>query len=351
MKDSAGFLLMKFGPVSLEKAQGKILGHNVTGPDGRRIFRKGHPLQAEDIERLRELGRETVYVAELEADDVGENTAAERIAEKLFDHRRFRLSGPSTGRANVYTTALGILRVEVDRLHEINRNEGITLATLRHNSPVSEGKMAATLKVLPYALPESMVRKAEALARENGPLLRLDPLEPRQVSLILSGSPSARERIVRSFEKALSERLEQLGASISTVDFVVLDQEQDEAALAEMIESRIEGGAELVVLAGETAIMDRYDIAPRAVERAGGTVICFGAPVDPGNLLMLARLGETPVLGAPGCARSPKDNIIDLVLPRLLVGDRLERDDIITMAHGGLLEDVPERPSPRSRLT
>lgn len=342
---------MKFGPVSLDQAQGKILGHNVMGPDGRRLFRKGHALDAEDIERLRELGRQTVYVAELEADDVDENTAAERIADKLFDHRYFRLSGPSTGRANVYTTELGVLRVEVDRLLEINRNEGITLATLRHNSAVTEGKIAATLKVLPYAIPKAMVRKAEALARENGPMLKLDPLAPRQVSLILSGSPSARERIVRSFENALSQRLENLGASIDTVDFVVLDQEEDEAALAEMIDRRIEGGAELVILAGETAIMDRYDIAPRAVERAGGTVVCFGAPVDPGNLLMLGRLGDTPVLGAPGCARSPKDNIIDLVLPRLLVGDRLERDDIISMAHGGLLEDVPERPSPRSRLT
>lgn len=342
---------MKFGPVSLDKAQGKILGHNITGPDGRRLFRKGHALEAKDIGRLRELGRETVYVAELEPGDVDEDTAAERIAGKLFDHRYFRLSGPSTGRANVYTTELGVLRVEVERLLKINRYEGITVATLRHNSPVSEGKMAATLKVLPYAVPESMVQTAEALARENGPLLRLDPLTPRQVSLILSGSPSARERIVRSFENALSKRLEQLGASIDTVDFVVLDQEEDEAALADMIEQRVQSGAQLVILAGETAIMDRFDIAPRAVERAGGTVVCYGAPVDPGNLLMLARLGETPVLGAPGCARSPKDNIIDLVLPRLLVGDRLERDDIITLAHGGLLEDVPERPSPRSRLT
>lgn len=341
---------MKFGPVSLDEAHGKILGHNVTGPDGRRIFRKGRPLEPEDIERLKELGRQTVYVAELEPGDVGENSAAKRIAEKLFD-RHFRLSGPSTGRANVYTTTLGVLRVEVERLFEINRCEGITLATLRNNSPVIEAKIAATLKILPYAVPESMVKTAELLARENGPLLRLDRLVQRHVSLILSGSPSARERIVRSFESALSQRLEQLGSGIDTVDFVVLDQEEDEAALAAMIDKRVEGGAQLVILAGETAIMDRYDIAPRAVERAGGGVISFGAPVDPGNLLMLAHLGETPILGAPGCARSPKDNIIDLVLPRLLVGDRLERDDVITLAHGGLLEDVPERPSPRSRLT
>jgi molybdenum cofactor cytidylyltransferase len=97
--------------------------------------------------------------------------------------------------------------------------------------------------------------------------------------------------------------------------------------------------------------MDRYDMAPRAVERAGGQVICFGAPVDPGNLLMLAQFDRVPIMGAPGCARSPKDNIVDLVLPRLLVGDRLSQADVVAWGHGGLMEDVPERPMPRSRLT
>lgn len=340
---------MKFGPVPLAEASGKILGHNIAGPDGRRIFRKGKPLQREDIDRLRELGRKTVYVAELEQGDVDEDTAAQRIAEKLYDEH-FRLSGPSTGRANVYTTAQGIIRVNVERLMAINRCDGVTLATLRNNSAVIEGKIAATLKILPYAIPQSTLHSAVKLAALDSPLLRVDVLKPRRVSLILSGSPLAQDRIVRSFESALAKRLSTLGSAIDTVDFVSLDEEEDEANLAKVISQRIQGGAELVILAGETAIMDRHDIAPRAVERAGGTVICFGAPVDPGNLLMLANLADVPVMGAPGCARSPKDNIVDLLLPRLLVGDRLNKDDVIALAHGGLLEDVPERPSPRSRL-
>jgi molybdenum cofactor cytidylyltransferase len=110
-------------------------------------------------------------------------------------------------------------------------------------------------------------------------------------------------------------------------------------------------GLELIVLAGETAIMDRHDLLPRAVERAGGSVECVGAPVDPGHLLMLAYLDETPVVGAPGCARSRKTNIVDWVLPRLLAGERLTRPDIIALGHGGLLEDVPERPTRRDDLT
>lgn len=341
---------MKFGPVPLNEAVGKILGHNVTGPDGRRAFRKGSPLQPADIDRLRELGRQTVYVAELESDDVVEDTAAHDIARNLVDDN-FRLSGPSTGRVNIYTLAQGIVRIDVQRLLEINRCDGVTLATVRHNSAVAEGKMVGTLKILPYALPINTVRTATELAARHGPLIRMDLLRRRRVSLILSGSLLSQERIVKSFDSALQQRLSALGSAIDTIDFIPLDEEEDEARLAQMIARRVREGAELIIMAGETAIMDRHDIAPRAVERAGGQVIGFGAPVDPGNLLMLAEVNRVPVMGAPGCARSPKDNIVDLVLPRLLVGDRLERDDIIAFAHGGLLEDVPERPSPRSRLT
>lgn len=341
---------MKFGPVPLDEAHGKVLGHNVTGPDGRRIFRKGKALENDDVELLKALGRKTVYVAELAADDIDENSAALRIAQELYD-ANFRLSGPSTGRVNIYTLEQGIVRVDVNRLFEINQCDGVTLATLRHNTPVVAGKVAGTLKVLPYALPLHTVRSAEQIVGRGGALLRMDRLQPRRVTLILSGSPLAQDRIMKSFESALEQRLSALGSAIHSVDFIPLDEEEDEAQLGETISRRIQEGTDLIIMAGETAIMDRHDIAPRAVERAGGRVISFGAPVDPGNLLMLAEVEQVPIMGAPGCARSPKDNIVDLILPRLLVGDRLDRSDIIALAHGGLLEDVPERPSPRSRLS
>ena len=153
------------------------------------------------------------------------------------------------------------------------------------------------------------------------------------------------------FRNALAPRLNALGAAIGDVDFTSLDDEAGEERLAETIAQQLDDGADLLILAGETAIMDRHDVAPRAVERAGGEVECFGAPVDPGNLLLLAYRGGKPIVGAPGCARSPKANIVDLVLPRLLAGDRLTRDDVAEFGYGGLLEDVPERPLPRSWIT
>lgn len=339
---------MKFGPVPLEEAEGKVLGHNVTGADGRRALRKGRSLTAKDVETLRRLGHDRVYVAELEAGDIDEDTAAGRVAEAVMGNG-LRLSGPSTGRANLYTTVRGVVRVDVERLEQINSCQGVTIATLPANTAVGEGKAVATIKILPYALPQATVERAVEIA-DNGPTLTVDAFPAHRVALILSGSPAARERIERSFANALRPRLEALGATLDAVEFVPLEEADGESRLAAAIEKHAAGGAGMIILAGETAIMDRHDIAPRAVERAGGNVVCFGAPVDPGNLLMLAYHGQTPIVGAPGCARSPKDNIVDLVLPRLLVGDRLGRADVVAFGHGGLLEDVPERPSPRSRL-
>jgi len=169
--------------------------------------------------------------------------------------------------------------------------------------------------------------------------------------LILSGAEAAQERVVSSFRDSLRPRLEALGSEIGPVDFIPLEDEEGVAALAEAIERQVEDGVDLILLAGDTAIMDRNDLAPLALERAGGEVECFGAPVDPGNLLMVGRCGDVPVVGAPGCARSSKGNIVDQVLPRVLVGDRLTAEEVASWGHGGLLEDVPERPLPRSWVT
>ena len=340
---------MKFGPIPVEQAAGKILGHNIAGANGRRLFRKGHTITANDLPTLHTTGRSMVYVAELEAGDVDENTAASRIAAAVTGASLYP-SRAATGRVNLKADVLGVLRVDAKRLRQLNSQLGITLATLPNHTAVPAGKMVGTVKIIPYAVPETAVAAVEQLAGER-PLLQVDPLEAKSVAVILSGSPSAAERVQRSFDPPLRARLEMLGATLDCLIFVPLEDAADEETMADTIQQQeAASGADLIILAGETAIMDRYDIAPRAVERAGGKITCFGAPVDPGNLLMLAYLGDVPILGAPGCVRSPKRNIVDEVLPRLLVGDHLTQADIIELGHGGLLEDVPERPYPRSKL-
>lgn len=309
-------------------------------------MRKGRQLTPEDLELLSEIGRSTVYVAELTPDDIDEDTAADRIARAVSGDGA-RPTGSHVGRVNLVAEQRSVLRVDAPRLDRINEHEGISLATLPSHAVVQPRKIAATIKVIPFALPEEVVCSAEAIAAEDGPVVQLYPLQQRKAALILSSSPYARERVIGDFEPTMRERFEALGSELRSVDFVPLEEEIGEIALAKMIQQRAAGGAEIIILAGETAIMDRYDITPRAVERCGGEVIAYGAPVDPGNLLMLAYLDEVPILGAPGCVRSPKTNVIDWVLPPLLAGDRLSRRDIIQLGHGGLLEDIRKRPVPR----
>lgn len=340
---------MNFLSVPIDEAEGHILGHNVTGENGRRALRKGRALSAADIATLRDLGRDSIYIARLDPADVDENEAALRIATAVCG-AGVRLSKPATGRVNIFAEELGVVRVDTERLFALNSLSGVTLATMLSHTPARVGKMVATLKIIPYALDEAIVQQAETTNLGHTPTIWMNPLSPKRVSLILSGSEMARDRIVDSFQNALGPRLEALAATIERIGFVPLDDETGEIQLAEMLREHVADGIDLVILAGETAIMDRYDIAPRAVERAGGEVVCFGAPVDPGNLLLLAYHGQTPIVGAPGCSRSPKDNIVDLVLPRLLAGDHMTQADIIGLGHGGLLEDVPERPLPRSQI-
>ena len=246
--------------------------------------------------------------------DVGEDEAARRVAQAAMGPG-LKLVGPASGRANLVATTLGVLRVDPSRLLRLNDVEGLAVATLAGDRPARDGQVVATVKVLPFALPEEVVRRGEAAAGEGGPLLAVTPLVDRAVVLLLCGSPSSRERVARDFEPPLRARMAALGSKVRSLEFVPLEDEKGEMALAEALRRQVDAGAQLLLLAGETAIVDRHDIAPRAIERAGGEVVAFGAPVDPGQLLLLAYFGAVPLVAAPGCARSAKENVLDLVLP------------------------------------
>jgi molybdenum cofactor cytidylyltransferase len=333
---------MKFGPVPILEAEGKILAHHISGQNGVHTFHKGKPLNASDIASLRDYGKKMVLVAELEPGDVDEDTAARRLALAVCG-RNLIPGKPNVGRVNLKSECLGILHVDVERLGLLNEIEGISLATLHSHAVARPRQTVATVKIIPFAVPESSVGIAEMIGAEQETLVYLTPLQPKSVALVLCGSSSARQRVIDAFESPLRTRVEALESNIASLDYMS-DEEDDlgKYSLMDSINRAVEKGAELILLAGETAIMDQRDIAPRAIERLGGKVVCFGAPVDPGNLMMIAYLGEVPVLGAPGCARRLKPNVIDWVLPRLLTGEHLTRADILELGHGGLLGGLPE---------
>lgn len=328
---------MRFNPVPIKHAEGKILGHNIAGLDGARAVKKGKQITSEDINVLSKTGRTHVYVAELDPDDITENTAAQEVAAAVIGSG-LNVTSPIVGRVNLQASSRGVVRIDIEKLNCINQYEEIAISTLYTNTAVQARQYVAKIKIIPFAISRSIIATIEELVSKTGPMIHLDKFVPRSVSLILTGSTSTRPRLLQMFENPIRSRIEALGSIINAVEFVTIGEDVNETALVETLHRQINAGSELILLAEDTAIMDHQDIAPRAVENTGGKVVSVGAPVDPGNLLMIAYIGNIPVVGLPSCARSTKANVIDLILPRLIAGENLSRSYISSLGHGGLLK-------------
>ena len=333
---------MQFGEMPLDEARGAILAHKLYDEAGKLILNKGHRLDAADLARLRQLGRERVIVAKLGPADLHEDAAAARIGAAVAG-AHVRLRAPGVGRANLSAAQRGVLHVNVPALEIINNiYDGITIATLRQYSLVKAGEMLALVKVVPFAVPAARVVDVERSAAAGASVLQVRPLQAKRVALIVSGTESTRDRLLRSFQAPVRRRIEAWGSELLDPVFTRHTADSIAAAL------RDQAAADVIIVASVSAIIDRDDIVPTALRRAGGSVTLHGLPVDPGTLLMLGYLGERPVVGAPGCIKSPKTNVIDWILPRLLSGERLTRANLVSLGHGGLLKDIAERPMPRS---
>ena len=334
---------MKFGPISTKACDGAILAHALHLPDGR--IRKGTRLTRADLDRIEAAGIAEIVVARLEGGDLDEDAAADRLAAALMPPG-LRLSAAATGRVNIYAVGRGIVRFDRDRLKQVNRiDEGITLACVQHNQLVEDGDMIATLKIIPYAVSEAAV---EAVETQGGgtPVLGFYPLATRPFALIQTRMAGIKPALLTNTEKVTKLRLNQLGCAL--VDSRVVAHEPQ--AVTAAIEAARAHGAEAILICGASAISDRRDVVPTAVEAAGGQVDRLGLPADPGNLLMAATLDGMPVIGMPGCARSPRLNGFDWVLHLLLAGLPLDDDEIADMAIGGLLMEIASRPLPRKMV-
>jgi molybdenum cofactor cytidylyltransferase len=336
---------MKFGPVPLAEAEGKLLAHNIPSMDGRKLFGKSHLLTAADVATLQEMGLISIVAAELEADDLSEDDAARRVGIALAGSG-VRVTAPGVGRANLAAEGRGVLNIDVSTLHRLNQvDEGITVATLRRYSVVQARQLLALVKIIPFAMPSKQVEAVEQVAAEAGRVITLTPLQTQSVALIVSGPEHMREKLLTEFTDPVRTRIESLGSQLDSVSYVP----HQPAAIGAAIHEQHAAKRGLIILAGISAIIDRADVTPTGLVQAGGEVEHFGAPVDPGSLLMLGYLDGTPVLGAPGCIKSLKVNIIDWIVPRLLTGEHLTGRDIMAMGHGGLLDDIEDRPMPRHR--
>lgn len=327
---------MRLETLPLELAAGHILCHNLADERGRKAFQKGRVVRPDDLPRLRELGHQALRVAVLAPDDIHEDEAAARLAAAVAGPG-VEATAPHTGRVNLRAVHAGPLEVDAAALLAINELDGLAVATLPDHSLARPGRALATIKIIPFAVPAADLCRAEAAGRAAGGVLRVRPLCVRAVGVILVSSPAARLRVERGVYPAVEARVLELGGQVLGPRTVPPDEGAVAAAVGELCAQ----GAELIVVAGETSVVDLDDVTPRAVRLAGGRIEQYGAPVEPGNLLLLAYLdgpaAPLPVLGAPGCVRSRDLNVVDLLLPRLMAGETLRRRDIVALGHGGFL--------------
>ena len=332
---------MKFGAVAPKEAIGATAVHTIR--QGALILKKGTLIGAAEAAALEAAGIDEIVVARLEAGDVSEDVAAAEIAEAIAGEG-VHVDRAFTGRANLFARGAGILVVDKDPVDRLNRvDEAITVATLPAHKPVVAGEMIATVKIIPFAV--GIAARDAALAAVKRPVVRIAPYRVRKVGVVSTVLPGLSAKVIDKTLKITAERLAPAGAAIIAERRVP----HEPLALSRALEDVLRQGAELVVVFGASAIADRRDVIPSALEAIGGRIEHFGMPVDPGNLLLIGAAGARPVLGAPGCARSPKENGFDWVLMRLLAGLPVPREDITGMGVGGLLMEIVTRPQPREK--
>jgi len=312
--------------VATTDALGGIARHHISDQHGRRLISKGRIIQAADVAALLAASITQVAVVRLAADDVDEHTAAAYVATQGAGAGT-SAQAPHHGRADIVAQHAGVVVVDESRLAAWHQRSGITMATLRSYVAVQAQQRIATVKVLPFAVPGHLLSDAP------GAVVAVHPFRVRHVGvLVVASSAQVSQRMHQSHLPALLERLQVLGATPTIVDVAFA-----EAEIAAQVQ-RLAPQCQLLVSVSETSIMDEDDVIPRALRTAGGEVTCYGAPVEPGNLLLLGRVAGVPFVGAPGCVRSPHRNVVDLVLPRIMAGFVPTAAEIYALGHGGLLE-------------
>lgn len=325
---------MIFGEFRIEQSEGLTLAHTIAL--GQRTLRKGRVLDGADIAALRQAGVETVLGARLDSEDISEDAAAGAVAALLVGAGTVTRQ-PYTGRCNLHAVERGLVLVDAEGIARINRlDEAITVATLPPFTMARKGQVIATVKIMPFAVARGLIE----CCRQQMPVapLSVAPLQPHRAALILSDLPGMKEKMLRNTATVTRNRLQLLGSRLS----LEMRCAHRTGELASALRQTLAAGCDLVLICGATISKDRADVVPAAIVAAGGVIVHFGMPVEPGNMLLLARVGDVPVIILPGCARSSRLNGLDWVLHRLLAMLPVTREDMMGMGVGGLIRSAPD---------
>ncbi|MDP2605355.1 MAG: molybdopterin-binding protein [Deltaproteobacteria bacterium] len=319
--------------IPVEEAVGLPLAHDITeivpgkykGP----AFRRGHIIRPEDVSKLLDVGKANIYVMNLEKDELHEEDAARRLA-KAAAGRNLKLTDPSEGRINLVAEIPGLLKIDADLLYIFNSLGDLMLATLPGNRYVKEGTVVAGTRTIPVVVKEALIQKAEGLCKEK-PIVTLLPMPSKRVHLVVTGSEVFTGRIKDGFEPVVSRKVGEMGSHLESVKLAPDDPD----VIAGHIKNAQQAGAEIILVSGGMSV-DPDDKTPEGIRRSGAKIESHGFPVLPGSMFVMAYFHDTPVLGLSGCVLHDSFTAFDLLLPRLLAGEKITRADIMAMGHGGL---------------
>jgi molybdenum cofactor synthesis domain-containing protein len=327
--------------VPVAEAVGMVLPHDITeivkDTFKGRAFKKGHVIRPEDVEHLRRLGKEHIYVLELGADEIHEDEAGLQMAAALAGIGTEFSREIVEGKVSIKAAVDGLLKINRQALLRFNLLGEVMCATLQDNTPVKAGEQVAAARLIPLVAGRRVVDEAAAIARSGEPVIRVLPLARVNAGLVITGSEVFYGRIQDRFEQVLRDKLSQLGSTVGSVGFAPDDPE----LIAAEIHKCIAAGAELVVTSGGMSV-DPDDVTRQGIKAAGAEAIVYGTPVLPGAMFLVGRIGQVPILGLPACGMFHRITVLDLVLPRILTGETIGREELAALGHGGLCRNCRE---------
>lgn len=321
--------------VPVEKSVGMVLPHDITEivKDVKKVvaFRKGHIITLEDIDHLKRLGKDNIYVLSLSDSEVHENMAASILANALAGRGVEYLDSPEEGKIALKADLDGLLRINKDALFQFNMLGEVICSTLHDNTPVTKGETVAATRLIPLVGSREMINQAEKIALSGTPVVEVLPLKKVKIGLVITGNEVYYGRIEDRFEEVLRSKAMELGSEL----LLVRRAPDDIDIIAAEIKDCIEQGAELIVTSGGMSV-DPDDVTREGILQAGATDVVYGTPVLPGAMFLSSMIGQIPVLGLPACGMYHKITVFDLVLPRILTGQKIGRKEFAELGHGGL---------------
>jgi len=327
--------------IKLTDAVGTKLAHDITeirpGEFKGAAFHKGHTVCNEDLCHLQKLGKNNLYLIELEEDEIHENEAAAILAKALAGEGIAWKDEPHEGKINLLAETDGLFKVDTTALAAFNMVDEVMCATLHNHTLVKKGERIAATRAIPLVMKRVAIERAASIARQNGAVLAVKPLRRARVGLVITGNEVFHGLIEDRFAPVLSEKVTALGSKVDGIAFAP----DDEELIAKAIGNHLDRGCDLIMLSGGMSV-DPDDVTRKGIRMAGATEMNYGSAVLPGAMFLAAYIGEVPLLGIPACGLYHRITVLDLVLPRILAGETISKADLAFLGHGGLCKDCEE---------